>query len=117
MASPSVAIIETDTYYVLAEKNMLRMFETTTFISETPQGNPTFEDDQGNICLDPTLLQPPIVFNSFYPKSKCTALLYEREQDLSGMGQNLNFHHWPKVFTNLGEMARQGTRCKGKDPS
>ena len=77
MASQLIAIEDTDTYYVRAEKALLRMFETTSSASETPQGDPTFEDDQGNVCLGPALLQPPKVFDSFYPKFECTTLLYE----------------------------------------
>ena len=74
MASQLIAVEDTDTYYIRAEKSLLHMFETTTLASETPQGDPTFEDDQGNVCLGPALLQPPRVFDSFYPKSECTML-------------------------------------------
>ena len=91
MASSLITVEDTDTYYVRAEKSLLRMFETTTLASETPQGDPTFEDEQGNVCFGPALLQPPKVFDSFYPKSECTMLLYEQEQDLSGIAPSLNF--------------------------
>ena len=96
MASQLIAVEDTDTYYVRAEKALLRMFETKALALETPQGDPTLEDDQGNVCLGPALLQPPKVFDSFYSKSECTMLLYEQEQDLSGIAQSLNFRHWPK---------------------
>ena len=55
MASQLITIEDTDTYYVRAEKALLRMFEATSLASETPQDNPTFEDDQGNVCLSPAL--------------------------------------------------------------
>ena len=63
MAFQLIAVEGIDTYYVRAEKDLLRMFETTTLASETPQGNPTFEDNQGNVCLGPALLQPPMAFD------------------------------------------------------
>ena len=55
MASQLIAVDDTDTYYVRAEKSLLHMFETTTLASETPQGDPMFEVDQGNVCLGPAL--------------------------------------------------------------
>ena len=77
MASQLIAVEDTDTYYVRAEKSLLHMFETASLASEIPQADPMFEDDQGNVCLGPALVQPPMVFDSFYPKSECTTLLYE----------------------------------------
>jgi len=97
MATQPLAIEDSDNYYIIAEKSLLRTFETTTSSAERPHGNPTFEDDQGNICLGPALLQPTAAFDSFYPKSECTSLLYERDFDMAEVAQGLTFRHWPKT--------------------
>ena len=53
---PSLNIEDTDNYCVVVQKSLRCMFETTTNSVERPLGNPTFEDDQGNICLSHALL-------------------------------------------------------------
>ena len=66
-----------DTYYVCAEKDLLRLFERP-FLPSKPQGVPTFEDNQGNICLGPALFRPTEIYDSFYPRTEYVDLLYER---------------------------------------
>ena len=53
-----------DTYYVRAEKDLQQLFERS-FMPTKPQGVPTFEDNQGNICLGPALLRPTEIYDSF----------------------------------------------------
>ena len=84
-----------DTYYVRVEKDLLRSFERSS-LSGRPQGVPTFEDSQGNICLGPALLRPTKIYDSFYPRTENVELLYERGWSIGEAARHLNFWHWPK---------------------
>ena len=84
-----------DTYYVCAEKDLLHLFERS-FLPTKPQGVPTFEDSQGNICLGPAFLRPTKIYDSFYPRTENVDLLYERGWSIGEAAHHLNFRHWPK---------------------